>query len=75
MRYVYMVLIVLVTAVVLLFKFQNLDVVTVSFLSASVTLPVSILIAVVYVLGMFTGGFVLAVLRDWIHGARREESK
>jgi len=69
MRYVYLALIVALTVVLLLFKFQNLERVTVSFLSASVTLPVSILVLLTYVLGMFTGGFVVAVARSLIRGA------
>jgi uncharacterized integral membrane protein len=52
-----------------LFKFQNLDGVTVSLFSASFTLPVSILVFLVYVLGMLTGGSLLALLRTWFHRA------
>ncbi len=70
MRYVYIGLIVVFTALVLLFKVQNLETVTVSLFSASVSLPVSVLIVGVYLLGMFTGGFVLALLRSWVGGAR-----
>jgi uncharacterized integral membrane protein len=69
-RYVYIGLIVALTALVLLFKVQNLESVTVSLFSASVSLPVSVLVVGIYVLGMFTGGFVLALLRSWIGGAR-----
>ena len=71
MRYLYIVLIVLFASVVLLFKVQNLETVTVSLLSASVTLPVSVLILLIYVLGMLTGGFLLAVVRSWVRGATR----
>ena len=73
MRYVYIALIAALTAVVLLFKLQNLEMVTVSLLSASFTLPVSLLLVLIYVLGMFTGGFVLALVRTWVKGARRAE--
>jgi uncharacterized integral membrane protein len=69
-RYVYIGLIVAFTALVLLFKVQNLETVTVSLFGASVSLPVSVLVVGIYVLGMFTGGFVLALLRTWIGGAR-----
>ena len=71
MRYVYIGLIVLFTAVVLLFKFQNLETATVSLLSASITLPLSILVIAIYVLGMLTGGCLLALLRTWISRARQ----
>jgi uncharacterized integral membrane protein len=71
MRYVYVVLIVLFAATVLTFKVQNLDSVTVTLLSASVTMPVSVMVLLIYVLGMLTGGLVLASVRSWIRGATR----
>lgn len=70
-RYVYIALIVIVTAVVLLFKVQNIDSVTVSLLTLSLTMPLSLLLIGVYVLGMFTGSFIVGLLRDWLQGARR----
>lgn len=70
-RYVYMALIALVTILVLSFKFQNLEAVTVSLFAMSITLPASVLVLLVYVLGMLTGGFVLELLRSWTHGATR----
>ena len=71
MRYVYMALIAIFTAIIILFKFQNLESVTVSLFSDSVALPVSVLVLLIYVLGMLTGGFLLALLRSWVHGATR----
>lgn len=71
MRYVYMALIAILAAVIILFKVQNLESVTVSLFSASVTLPVSVLVLLIYLLGMLTGGFLLALLRSWVHGATR----
>lgn len=70
MRFVYIALIVGFTAIVALFKFQNLEMVTISFLAAQFTLPVSVLIFLVYVLGMLTGGSLLALLRTWVQRAR-----
>ncbi len=71
MRFVYIGLIVAFTALVLLFKVQNLETATVSLFTASITLPVSILVLLVYVLGMMTGGLLLALVRGWIRGARQ----
>ena len=71
MRYVYMALIAGLVAIVVLFKFQNLEAVTVSLFAASITLPVSVLVLLIYVLGMLTGGFMLALVRTWVHGATR----
>jgi uncharacterized integral membrane protein len=70
MRYVYIALIVAFTGIVLLFKFQNLESATVSLFSASITLPISVLVLLIYVLGMLTGGFVFALLRTWVERAR-----
>jgi uncharacterized integral membrane protein len=70
MRYLYLALIVLVTTAVLTFKLQNLETVTVNFLTASLTMPVSILILVIYVLGMVTGSAALALLKHWVAAAR-----
>ena len=73
MKYVYVALIVVIAGIVLLFKVQNLTSVTVSLLGASITLPVSILVLLVYVLGMLTGGMVLALLRALIHRASAQD--
>lgn len=75
MRYLYVGLIVLVVGLVFVFQLQNLEPVTVSLLTASATLPLSILVLLIYVLGMLTGGFVLAVLRTWASGARRDTDR
>jgi putative membrane protein len=69
MKYVYIALIVVFAGIVLLFKVQNLTSVTVSLFAASVTLPISVLVLSIYVLGMLTGGMVLALLRALIHRA------
>jgi uncharacterized integral membrane protein len=71
MRYAYVALILLVTAAALTFKIQNLDSVTVTFLGLSATMPVSLMVILVYVLGMLSGGFVVKLVRSWVRGARR----
>ena len=69
MRYIYIALIGLVAVIALLFTLQNLESVTVAFFSAHITLPTSILVFLVYVLGMVTGGSLGWLLRSWFHGA------
>lgn len=71
MRYVYIGLIVAFTALVVLFKFQNLETVTVTLFSASMTLSVSTLVMLLYVLGMLTGGSLFALMRGLIRRARQ----
>lgn len=70
MRYVYIVLIALLAAIVVLFKIQNMESASVSLLSMNFTLPVSMLVLLIYLLGMFTGGFMVQLVRSWIRGAR-----
>jgi putative membrane protein len=69
MRYLYIALIAIVTAVVLLFKVQNMESATVSLFSMSMTMPLSILVLLVYVLGMLTGGMFLALVRTSVSRA------
>jgi len=70
MRTVYIGLVVLLTAAVLLFKVQNLESVTVSFLTMTLTLPLSVAIVVVYFLGMVSGGALIAAVRSLVQRAR-----
>jgi len=71
LKYVYIRLIVAFTALVLLFKFQNLEAVTVSQFSAGMTLSVSTLVMLFYVQGMLTGGSLLALMQGLTRRARR----
>jgi uncharacterized integral membrane protein len=68
MRYVHIAIIVLLTALVLTFKLQNLQSVTVQFLSFSMTMPVTLLLVGVYLLGMFTGGSLWSLLKRSYRG-------
>jgi uncharacterized integral membrane protein len=69
MRYVYMTLVVLGILAVLLFMIQNRDSVTVGFMSTSVTMPIWLVVVVVYVLGVATGGALWSLLRASVRGA------
>ena len=70
MRYVYIGLVVPVTAAVLLFKVQNLESVTVSFLTMSLTPPLSVAIIIVCFPGMVSGGALIAAMRSLVQRAR-----
>jgi uncharacterized integral membrane protein len=72
MRYVYAVLIIVITTTVLLFKIQNIGLVTVSLLNMSLTLPASLLIVGVYVLGMLTGSVLWSLLSGLLKAAMRK---
>lgn len=71
MKNLYTALAVLFTALVIIFVFQNTETVTVRFLTASVSLPRSLMLVMVYALGMFTGGYVMNLVRRWMRGARK----
>ncbi|UFX47017.1 hypothetical protein HAP47_0010260 [Bradyrhizobium sp. 41S5] len=63
MRWIYLAVIVLFALVTLIFAMQNLEVVTVSFLGFKGSTRLAILAIFVYILGAFTGGSLLALLR------------
>jgi lipopolysaccharide assembly protein A len=72
MRYVYAVLIIVITTTVLLFKIQNIGLITISLLNMSLTLPASLLIVGVYVLGMLTGSVLWSLLSGLLKAAMRK---
>ena len=69
MRWVYLAVVLLFAIATLTFALQNLDVVTVSFLSFEMRLPLAVLTIIVYVLGALTGGSLLALLRRSYEGS------
>ena len=71
MKNLYIGLIVVFTALVLLFMIQNLQTATISLFSTSITLPLSVLVFAIYVLGMLTGGFLFSLLRKGLGRARQ----
>jgi lipopolysaccharide assembly protein A len=72
MRWIYLVIVILFVAASLILVFQNLGVVTMSFLGFSVRAPLAILAVVVYVLGALTGGSLYALLR---HSLRESKAR
>ena len=71
MRYVYIALVAVLSGIVVVFTVQNLQSTTVSLLTMQVTLPLAVFVFLVYVIGMLTGGFVLAFLRTSVQRTRR----
>jgi uncharacterized integral membrane protein len=70
MRWFYLTVVVLFAAATIIFVFQNVAVVTMSFLGLSVRVPLAVLAAVAYILGAFTGGSLYALLRKSVRGSR-----
>jgi len=71
MRILYLALLVLLLGITVLFALQNLQTITVSFLSWSLTLPIALVVIGAYVLGMASGGGVLAFLRWTLRRAKK----
>lgn len=74
MRPIYIAAVIAIVAVVVLFNIQNVETVRVSLFSASVSMPTWLMVYLIYIAGMLTGGFVLALLRKTIHGASRNRT-
>jgi lipopolysaccharide assembly protein A len=70
MRWVYLV-VVLFVAAVLIFVAQNTDIVSISFLGSAFSAPLALIVLVVYGLGAATGSSLYALLRRSIQGSRR----
>jgi uncharacterized integral membrane protein len=73
MRWLHLTVVVLICAAVLLFIVQNFESATMTFMGWSIRMPLSILAVILYLLGMVTGGSLLALLRWSIEGWRRPE--
>ena len=76
MRWVYLVLLLVIVAIVVVFIAQNRENETVTFFNQRITAPLSIFFVAVYFLGMWSGGTVVAfVKRAYRHATGREEQK
>jgi putative membrane protein len=70
MRWVHLTIVVVFVAVIVIFMFQNRELVTMSFLGLSARAPLAILAVILYALGAVTGGSVFALLRKSMRGSR-----
>jgi lipopolysaccharide assembly protein A len=71
MRWVHLAIIVILAGAMLIFGFQNLESVTVSFLGFRISIPLALLIAIIYLVGMATGGSLWSLFRWALRGARQ----
>jgi uncharacterized integral membrane protein len=70
-RWFYLAIVVVFVAALIIFVFQNTQSVDVSFLALGATLPLAVLVFIVYVLGAMSGGSLYALLRRSLAGSRR----
>jgi uncharacterized integral membrane protein len=73
-RWLYLAIVVLFVAALIIFVFQNTESVSVSFLNGAITLPLAVVVVVVYVLGAMTGGSLYGLLRRSVAGSRRAKA-
>ncbi len=71
MRWFYLAIVLVFVAALIIFVVQNTQSVDISFLALGVTLPLAVLVFVVYVLGALSGGGLYALLRRSVAGSRR----
>ena len=70
MRWMYVAVIAILALVTLIFALQNFQSVTVSLLRLQLSVPLALLVIIVYVLGMATGGSAWALVRWAWQGSR-----
>ena len=75
MRVLYILVLILILAALSIFAYQNGESVTLQYFHRSITLPMSLLIVVVYVLGMLSGWTVVGFLRRSWKGAMDRPQK
>ena len=76
MRWVYLVVLLIIVAVIVVFVAQNRENETVTLFNQRITAPLSIFFVAVYFLGMWSGGTVVAFIkRAYQHATGREEQK
>lgn len=70
MRWFHLAIIGFFAVVTAVFALQNLEQVTMSFLGTKARAPLALVVLVIYILGAFTGGSLLALLRKSYAGAK-----
>jgi lipopolysaccharide assembly protein A len=70
MRWFHIIVVVLFALATGVFAFQNLQTVTLAFLGFSIGAPLALLVVIIYMLGMVTGGSLFALIRRSIAGSR-----
>ena len=71
MRWINVIVVAVLVVAILIFAVQNFQSVTMSFLNFRISAPLAVLAAVVYLLGMVTGGSVWALVRWAMEGTKR----
>lgn len=59
---------------IIIFAVQNSNTITIEMFNWSVTLPLSILVILVYILGMTTGGIFFSVIKNLMDPAHKKKA-
>jgi uncharacterized integral membrane protein len=70
-RWFYLAVVLIFALAVLIFLFQNTQLVSVAFLAFAMSAPLALVVFVAYILGAATGGSLFALLRRSYAGYRR----
>lgn len=63
MRIFHTIVVAVLALIVLVFAIQNFQATTISFFNMTMTAPLAVVVAVVYLLGMLTGGSFVSLIR------------
>jgi uncharacterized integral membrane protein len=75
MRWVYLILLLVIVAVIVVFVAQNRENQSVVFLNQSFTAPLAVYFVAVYFLGMWSGGTVVGFVKRAYHHATGHEAQ
>lgn len=71
-RWVHITVIALLAIVTLIFFFQNFQMVTFAFLGLRLTMPLAVVIAIFYALGIVSGGSLISMVSWAVRGAQQK---
>jgi uncharacterized integral membrane protein len=71
MRWINVTVVTILVAAMLIFAVQNFQITAVSFLNFRVSAPLAVLMVIIYLLGMVTGGSAWALFRWALEGSKR----
>ncbi len=72
MRYIHLAIIIILASLLVVFSVQNFREVTVGLFGMSATVPLSLLVVLVFILGMFAGGTIRSFIRTLVRGAKKK---
>jgi uncharacterized integral membrane protein len=75
MRWVYLVLLLVIVAIIVVFIAENRENQTVKFFSQEITAPLALYFVAVYFLGMWSGGTVVGFVKRAYHRATEEQKR